>query len=688
MRVVITGGGGFLGQALARSVLRRGQLLCHAAGSSLVERIERVSEIVLADVSRPASFLFPELEKSEGVDVQVAVGDVSDLGFCNALLGSSAATPVSVFHLGAVMSATGEQDFDLCMRVNLMGTLNMLQAARHSAHAREHGGRPRFIMTSAGATLGAGAPTDFVSKDDVVGDSTRATPHTTYGMTKACAELLLSDYSRRGFIDGRACRLPTVAVRPGAPNAATTGDFSSVVREPLAGQRATPRLDAHMPHAVTSYRTAVDALLTLHDASAAEADAVLGFDRTVFVPSAPLTLAELTDSVKRAVDPAAHGALGEVSYAAADRNLTAAVGSFPTKVDCSRAMVRHVPQPRAPALSPRAAAEHAAWAQALGIGAQVSADGIVADYVADFPSALGPGVRLRAGAAGGARSASVSMATRPARSPPRDAADGAGAADVSVVLVTGGGTGIGRAVALRLAAGGWQQPGAGSRVAVVLTGRRAEPLDETAALVRDECGGAEALCVPADLTVEADVDRLFGEIKSRYGRLDVLFNNAGVNVPPTTVDAMGMDEWRWVVGTNLDAAFHVAREAFRLMKAQAPRGGRIINNGSVSAESPRPGSVAYTASKHAISGLTKSIALDGRGNDIACGQVDYGNVVSAISAGMAVGMPQPDGSVRPEPRMEPADAANAVHYMCSLPLTANVLTMTVMATEMPFVGRG
>ena len=149
-----------------------------------------------------------------------------------------------------------------------------------------------------------------------------------------------------------------------------------------------------------------------------------------------------------------------------------------------------------------------------------------------------------------------------------------------------------------------------------------------------------------------------------------------------------MDAWRSVVGINLDAAFHVARDAYRLMKEQSPQGGRIINNGSVSAASPRPGSVAYTASKHAITGLTKSIALDGRASSIACGQIDYGNVVSAISAGMAVGMPQADGSVRAEDRMQATDAANAVHYMASLPLSANVLQMTVMATNMPLVGRG
>jgi len=223
----------------------------------------------------------------------------------------------------------------------------------------------------------------------------------------------------------------------------------------------------------------------------------------------------------------------------------------------------------------------------------------------------------------------------------------------------------------------------------VLTGRRIEALQETAELVQEAVGsGVQTLVWPADLTKPKEVDGLFGSVRRSFGRLDVLFNNAGANVAPTWVDEMSMSDWRSVIGINLDAAFHVAREAYRLMKAQSPQGGRIINNGSISADRPRPGSVAYTASKHAITGLTKSISLDGRAANIACGQIDYGNVVSAISAGMAVGMPQADGSVRPEPRMSQEDAANAVHYMASLPLSSNVLQMTVMATAMPLVGRG
>ena len=185
-----------------------------------------------------------------------------------------------------------------------------------------------------------------------------------------------------------------------------------------------------------------------------------------------------------------------------------------------------------------------------------------------------------------------------------------------------------------------------------------------------------------------DVAALFRAIEQGHGRLDLLFNNAGANVPPTTFGDMELREWEGVIGINLNAAFHVAREAYRMMAAQSPAGGRIINTGSISATVPRPGSVAYTASKHAILGMTKSIALDGRSSNIACGQVDFGNVVSAISAQMATGMPQADGSIRPEPRMSQEDAADSVHSMAALPLSANVLQMTVMASHMPFVGRG
>eukprot|EP00965_Chrysotila_dentata_P146220 4828648-Pleurochrysis_carterae.AAC.1 len=272
MRLLITGGGGFLGQVLARDLVRRGNLLVHGPGK---EQLAKISQVLLVDVNPPKKLLFPELESR----ASVVTGDISDASFCNSLFeGCHGAT--SVFHLGAMMSGQGEADFDRCMAVNLFGTLNLLESARNCGHAR-----PKFVLASAGATLGSGAPTDFISKEDVVSDATRATPHTTYGMTKACAELLLSDYSRKGFIDGRGCRLPTVVVRAGEPNGATTSCFSALVRDPLSGVDAHMPIAPDVPHAVTDYQTAVSALVRMHELPQQEVDDVLGFDRTVFVPN-------------------------------------------------------------------------------------------------------------------------------------------------------------------------------------------------------------------------------------------------------------------------------------------------------------------------------------------------------------------------------------------------------------------
>jgi NAD(P)-dependent dehydrogenase (short-subunit alcohol dehydrogenase family) len=246
-----------------------------------------------------------------------------------------------------------------------------------------------------------------------------------------------------------------------------------------------------------------------------------------------------------------------------------------------------------------------------------------------------------------------------------------------VAVVTGAGSGIGAAVAHELAGAGW---------VVVLAGRRRDAL----AQVAEEGAGLAGLLdpVPADVTDEASVRALFDRAVERHGRVDLLFNNAGTGAPARDLDAVPLAEWDAVVAVNLTGAFLCTREAFRVMRAQRPRGGRIINNGSISAHAPRPKSVAYTATKHAITGLTRSTALDGRPYDIACGQIDVGNAATALTEPMAAGVLQPDGSVRPEPRMDVADVARAVRYMAELPLEANVATMTVMATKMPFVGRG
>ena len=246
-----------------------------------------------------------------------------------------------------------------------------------------------------------------------------------------------------------------------------------------------------------------------------------------------------------------------------------------------------------------------------------------------------------------------------------------------IAVITGAGSGIGRAAAVALAAEGYK---------VVLAGRRAEKLEETAGLCRGPAG--TALCVAADVADPAQVDALFARVRETYGRLDLLFNNAGLSVPGVPLEELPLDVWRAVVDTNLTAVFLCTQHAFRIMKAQTPRGGRIINNGSISAHVPRPRSAAYTATKHAVTGLTRSTSLDGRPFDIACGQIDIGNADTELAARMARGVPQADGSVAVEPLMDVQHVARAVVYMASLPLEANVQFMTVMATRMPYIGRG
>ncbi len=244
-----------------------------------------------------------------------------------------------------------------------------------------------------------------------------------------------------------------------------------------------------------------------------------------------------------------------------------------------------------------------------------------------------------------------------------------------VAVVTGAGTGIGRAVSLALLKSGWS---------VALAGRREEQLAQTAALGE----GAPCLVQPTDVADPESVDALFAATQDRFGRLDLVFNNAGTGAPPGPLEDHSIEHWRRVVDVNLTGAFLCTRAAFRQMKAQDPRGGRIINNGSISAHVPRPGSIAYTATKHAITGLTRSTSLDGRPFDIACGQIDIGNAATEMTARMSRGVPQADGSLKAEATMDVAAVADAVVYMAGLPLSANVQFMTVMATQMPYIGRG
>jgi len=246
-----------------------------------------------------------------------------------------------------------------------------------------------------------------------------------------------------------------------------------------------------------------------------------------------------------------------------------------------------------------------------------------------------------------------------------------------VALVTGAGTGVGKATALALMQNGYT---------LVLSGRRKEPLNAVAE--QGKALGAEAIAVAGDIGEPTAVKSLFAETMRAYGRLDVLFNNAGIGAPAIPLEDLTFEQWKAVVDTNLTGAFLCTQEAFRIMKNQEPRGGRIINNGSISAHAPRPFSAPYTATKHAITGLTKSASLDGRAYNIACGQIDIGNAATEMTERMTAGVPQADGTRKVEPRIDVKHVADAVAYMASLPLDANVQFITVMATKMPFVGRG
>ncbi len=245
-----------------------------------------------------------------------------------------------------------------------------------------------------------------------------------------------------------------------------------------------------------------------------------------------------------------------------------------------------------------------------------------------------------------------------------------------IAIVTGAGSGVGKAAALAFLKDGWQ---------VALAGRRKQVLEATA---KESAAGDRALCVPTDVAKQESVKALFAAVKQKWGRIDVVFNNAGVNAPGTSFEELSLDKWQNVIDINLTGMFLCMQEAFKAMKDQTPRGGRIINNGSISAHAPRPGSVAYTASKHAVTGLTKTGALDGRKYDIAVCQVDIGNARTEMAERMAKGVPQADGTIKPEPLMDVNHVGQAVLHMASFPLETNVLFLTIKATKMPFEGRG
>lgn len=509
MKVVITGGGGFLGQVLAKEILTTNQLRSENS-------MQTITELILADICEPKEYLFDlhSLAKSNDIRLRVEVGDVSEIVYCKSIIGTPTNgndDALSVFHLGAVMSGAPP---DLALKVNLHGTMNMLEATRAWQEISSSTTRPTFIFSSAGATLGAGHEADWVQKDDTISDATRAAPHTTYGTTKACAELLLADYSRRGFVDGRGVRLPSVVVRAGAPNAATTSCFSSVIREPLSGKDAKVPIGPNVFHAVTGYRAAIGGMLSVHNAMPDEVDTLLGFDRTVFLPTRSVSLSQLEEAMKRVVSSESVSMLGNVVYEE-DKKLSSIVGSFPTKVDSTRALK-------------------------LGAPPTPTIDDMIREYCEDFQSALAEGVVVMDETKDGL----------PVFQPNVNRV---------VALITGGGSGIGRQVAVRLSQGGWggidgkghDVDGNLLKVSLVLVGRRSEPLETTKKMCQESSKTEiDILTMPTDVTNENDVKNLMNSINTHFGRVDLLFNNAGINIAPSSVEIIDSNDFQKVIDTS------------------------------------------------------------------------------------------------------------------------------------------
>lgn len=607
---MITGGLGFLGQELCKALLRAGKL----AG-------DEISNIIVLDVLDPEPR--PAFCADARVDVQV--GSTTDEAVCKKLM-ESGGNSLSVFHLAGIMSGQGEKDFDLALSANLDATRNILQAARKAREVFPD--KVRFVFSSAGAAFGE-------TEESPVGDTTKLVPLNTYGMTKACCELFINDFTRKGFVDGRTARLPTVVVRPGKPNAAVTSCFSGVVREPLHGVDCALPVERHLVHAVSSTRAIVGGLLALHDAQWP----VGLVDRAVNLPSISITLQEMIDSLHRVVNSNDHHKLGKITDQIDPFLNTVVAGMAARKMTFETALKLGLPEPG-------------------------DIDTIIRQFLEDF-----------------GEHAIVAASTEVEPSPKRRRTT-AKLPGKRVAIVTGAGQGVGKAAALSLAT-------KANFDALVLVGRRKEPLDQ----VRDELvavstGPIATLCVSCDVSKAHDVKRLFAEVEQEFGRCDLLFNNAGVGAKPIPMDELLVEEWRKVIDINVTGSFFCAREAFGLMKRQEPRGGRIINNGSVSADRPRPFSAPYTTSKHAVTGLTKSLSLDGRAHDIACGQINIGNARTEMAGFISLGALQPSGERKPEPMMDVAHIGDAVAYMAALPAEANTMEMTVMATKMPLIGRG
>jgi len=452
-------------------------------------------------------------------------------------------------------------------------------------------------------------------------------------MTKACCELFINDFTRKGFVDGRAARLPTVVVRPGKPNAATTSCYSGVVREPLHGVDCVLPVGRHLQHAVTSTRAIVGGLKALHDA---EWPAGL-VDRAVNMPSISITLQEMIDSLHRVVSKSDHNKLGKIVDQEDDFLNKVVAGMASRRMSHERALKLGLPEPG-------------------------DIDTIIREFIEDFGE---------------------NVAVKPSAEPPaKQQRTAARVPGKRVAVVTGAGQGVGKAAALALAT-------KANFDAIVFVARRKEVLEKARDEVVAACPkGLATLCVSCDVSKAEEVKRLFAAVEEEFGRCDLLFNNAGVGAKAVPMDELPVEDFLKVIDINVTGTYLCAREAFGLMKRQEPKGGRIINNGSVSADRPRPNSAAYTASKHAVSGLTKSLSLDGRAHDIACGQINIGNARTEMAGYISVGALQATGELKPEPMLDVSHVGDAIAYMAGLPAEANTMDMTVMATKMPLIGRG
>lgn len=690
--IIITGGGGFLGQYLAIQLCKLGTVLYDKNNKnnndqSSIENIDQnnnnnkdedninnssdmisipIHKIILADIIFHNDLMTDRYINNNNniINIIKIKGDISNKLYCESLFHNVTSSYMSIFHLGAIMSGDGERDFDLCINVNLYGCINMLECSREYKQ-KYNNSNIKFIFVSAGAIIGCGSSTDYITKDDTISDQCRSTPHTTYGMTKACCELLCNDYYRKGYIDYIiGIRLPTIIVRAGLPNAATTSCFSSIIREPLNNVNVIIPVDPTIVHAVTSTRCAILSIICCHNISKLISNTILGdYDRTIFIPAIPISLQQLHDALDSIIimkESSNKSHLGTITYEL-DERISNIVASFPIRIDAYRAKQLGVPEP------------------------PMNAKQMIYEYIQDFPYAISSNLVFDTPTTSTimANSTTIATATTPNRIfPDRNIIT----PNTRIAIITGGGSGIGQAVTKRLI----EKKDNEYDWIVVIVGRTLEKLYETKNLLQNNNDQMKCICIVLDVTIENDVKRVITLIYNEYHRIDLLFNNAGMNIKANSIEEVDVKDFISILQTNVIGPFICTKEVMKYM-IQNGNGGRIINNGSISCTTPRPHSVGYTTSKHALLGLTKCIALDGRQYNIACSHIDFGNVMTQLSSNTntsSIGAFQSNGTYLKEPFISLIDAANSVALIANLSLEANIYHMTLMATNMPYVGRG